>query len=386
MPQSYEAEFKKKIVRLHIEQGRTYKSITDEYGVAKASISKWCSEFSKECQAKAESNPDNQDEMELMKENLRLRKELEESKKENPILKKSSGILCKGNRLEAYRFIQKYHKLFGVRWLLCRMQIPPNAYYNFLRNRKAAYYTQKQGILEQIKVIYHEHNGVDGYRSMKIYLGRKGIHLSNLTVHKYMNGELGLTSVVRRKKPDYKKGKAHKVFENLIKQEFIAEGINQKWCTDFTYLFLTDGSKRYNCSILDLHDRSVVASITDRNITADLAIRTVKRALESQPGIRENLILHSDQGSQYTSKDFISFCEEAGITQSMSKAGYPYDNAPMERYYNTLKNELINLHYYHTDEELNTAVEEFAYVTYNHVRPHSYNGYKTPFEARYTQH
>ena len=149
------------------------------------------------------------------------------------------------------------------------------------------------------------------------------------------------------------------------------------------YLFLTDGSKRYNCTILDLHDRSVIASITDKNITSDLAVRTVQKALESQPVRKGNLILHSDQGSRYTSKDFTEFCASSRITQSMSKAGYPYDNAPMERYYNTLKNELIYLHYYHTDEELYSSIEEFAYVTYNHVRPHSYNGYKTPFEARY---
>lgn len=243
------------------------------------------------------------------------------------------------------------------------MDIVPNAYYNFLKERKAAYDTQKQNVLEQIASIYHEHNGVDGYRTMKIYLERKNIHLSNLTVHKYMNTELGLASVVRRKKPGYQKGNAHKVFENILQQEFAADEMNQKWCTDFTYLFLSDGSKRYNCTILDLYDRSVVASITDKNITADLAIRTVEKALESQPYISGKLILHSDQGSQYTSRDFISFCEKAGITQSMSKAGYPYDNAPMERYYNTLKNERINLHYYHTDEELNTAIEEFAYVT-----------------------
>ena len=233
-----------------------------------------------------------------------------------------------------------------------------------------------------IQEIYHEHNGVDGYRSMKVYLERKGIKLSNLTVHKYMNKELKLSSIVRRKKPNYRKGKPHKIFDNLIKQEFRADSRNEKWCTDFTYLFLTDGSKRYNCTILDLYDRSVIASITDTNITADLAIRTLKKALASQPKIKEKLILHSDQGSQYTSKDFVEFCESVGVTQSMSKAGYPYDNAPMERYYNTLKNELINLHYYHTDEELNSSIEEFAYITYNHVRPHSYNNYKTPFEAR----
>lgn len=66
----------------------------------------------------------------------------------------------------------------------------------------------------------------------------------------------------------------------------------------------------------------------------------------------------------------------------MSKAGCPYDNAPMERYFNTLKNELVYLHDYATEAELYKSVDIFAYVWYNHIRPHSYNGYKTPFEAR----
>ena len=82
MPRSYTPEFKKKIVRLHLDEGRTSKSITAEYGVSKASISAWCSEFSKECQAKAIADPETKNEAELMKENRRLRKELEESRKE----------------------------------------------------------------------------------------------------------------------------------------------------------------------------------------------------------------------------------------------------------------------------------------------------------------
>ena len=128
----------------------------------------------------------------------------------------------------------------------------------------------------------------------------------------------------------------------------------------------------------------VERSITDRNITSDLAKRTLEKAIHSQPGIDlSKLLVHSDQGSQYTSKEFTEFCEKLGITQSMSKAGYPYDNAPMERYFNTLKNDLIYQHYYHTEDELYTAIEEFAYVQYNHVLPHSYNNYKTPYEARY---
>ena len=133
---------------------------------------------------------------------------------------------------------------------------------------------------------------------------------------------------------------AHKVYENKLNQDFNSAG------------------KRYNCTIIDLHDRSVVASITDRNITADLAKRTLAKAINSQPGIDlSKLLVHSDQGSQYTSKEFTEFCEELGITQSMSKAGYPYDNAPMERYFNTLKNDLIYQHYYRTEEELYTCCD-----------------------------
>ena len=140
-----------------------------------------------------------------------------------------------------------------------------------------------------------------------------------------MNTELGLRSVVRPKKPGYEHGKPHKVFDNKLKQNFTADEINRKWCTDFTYLFLANHEVRYNCTIIDLHDRSVIASITDRNITSDLAIRTLRKALESQPTVKDGLILHSDQGSQYTSKAFTEFCELINVTQSMSKAGYPYD-------------------------------------------------------------
>ena len=270
-----------------------------------------------------------------------------------------------------------------MRWLLNRLHIYPNAYYNYKKHRKAAYEARKQKTLDKIQTIYHKLDGVPGYRQMREYLKKENISLSALTVHKYMNTILKLYSVTRRKRPDYCQGKTHKVFPNILEQDFSCDEINTKWCTDFTYLFLDDGSKRYNCTILDLHDRSVVASITDRRITADLAIRTLRKAIESQPTIKGVLILHSDQGSQYTSKEFVEYCERMAVTQSMSKAGYPYDNAPMERYFNTLKSELINQHSYRTEEELAAAIENYAYVTYNHVRPHSYNRYRTPFEARY---
>ena len=108
---------------------------------------------------------------------------------------------------------------------------------------------------------------------------------------------------------------------------------------DFTYMWLEDGAKRYNCTIIDLFDRSPVATLNSNRINAELAIETLKIALNHNK-IKDGFILHSDQGTQFTSRDFTEFCSLQNITQSMSKAGYPYDNAQwkvfMERSKQTL--------------------------------------------------
>ena len=114
----------------------------------------------------------------------------------------------------------------------------------------------------------------------------------------------------------------------------------------------------------------------------DLAVRTLQKALDSQSSREGRLIPHSDQRAQYTFRAFTDFCKSVNAIQSMSKTGYPYDNAPMERYFNEPKNECTNLYKFQTKEALCQAVEEFEYVRYNHVRPHSYNDYRTPYQAR----
>ncbi len=199
-----------------------------------------------------------------------------------------------------------------------------------------------------------------------------------------MNKELKLLSIVRGKKPRYIKGDAHKIFPNLLKQKFSVQAQNTVWCTDFTYMYLQDGKTLYNCSVLDLYDRSIVSTLNGKEMTSELAIKTLNLALNKVGKITNKIIIHSDQGSQYTSKDFTEFCVNNNLQQSMSKAGCPYDNAPMERYFNTFKNEFLYLFNFKTDEILNSTVYDFAYTWYNHVRPHSFNGGLTPFEARYS--
>jgi len=245
-----------------------------------------------------------------------------------------------------------------------------------LKNRNAAYRNRKANLMKIIKELYEKHAGALGYRMIAGTLRLQGTIISDNTVYSYMK-QMGLQAIIMRKKPDYVYGVKHHIYDNLINQEFSASAPNQKWCTDFTYLQLSDGRKRYNCSIIDLYDRSIVATLNGKSITAKLGIETVKIAMSRSNKI-EILILHSDQGSQFASYEFSDYCKANNIIQSMSKAGCPYDNAPMERFYNTYKNELINQYVFEDDHTLNQATEEFVYAWYNQCRPHSYNKGLTP--------
>lgn len=227
---------------------------------------------------------------------------------------------------------------------------------------------------------YHEEDGTPGYRMMRDYLKLENVIYSTPTIHKYMK-ELGLKSITRKIKPNYKKGKANHVFPNLLNQNFDVDERNKIWCTDFTYLPQKDGSMRYNCTIIDLYDRSAVATLNGPHITAELAVKTLEKALKRHKP-KKGLILHSDQGSQYTSKEFNDYCTKNHVQQSMSRAGCPYDNSPMERFFNTLKVEYFCLRRFKDSKALDKGIYEYIYVKYNYQRPHSYNGGQTPLQAR----
>lgn len=215
---------------------------------------------------------------------------------------------------------------------------------------------------------------------MNDYLKILGLNRSDLTIHHYMN-ELGLRSIVRRKKTNYLKRTANKTFPNLLNREFDVNEPNKIWCTDFTYLIRPDGTIRYNCSIIDLCGREAIATLNSNRIDTQLAKETLKIALERRKAPK-GLILHSDQGSQFTSSEFKEFCEKNHVQQSMSKAGCPYDNAAMERFYNTLKHEFYYLYKFASNDILDQRLYEFVYGKYNHVRPHRANGGLPPYVAR----
>ena len=248
MANVYNEEFKKQLVKEYI-QGKSYSILPKEYGIAKSTLSGWIKKYSEECQL---FQPHRQLPYLFFKRYTRTSQEHCRTGKRESFLKKSRGILRKRSRWVVYRFLDQYKKVFGLRWLLRKFQLSPNAYYNYLKQRKSVYQEQKNSIHKEIKSIYYNNNRLPGHRSMRIFLQRKGIHLSKTTVHKYMNKDLSLHAIVMRKKTKYRREVKNKIFSNLLKQDFRSEGKNRIWCTDFTYIRLSNGTMRYNCSILDL--------------------------------------------------------------------------------------------------------------------------------------
>lgn len=314
-----------------------------------------------------------------------VKKLAETEKKISFIQLKSNNFNCE-SREAVYEFIEKYGDQLGVRWLLKQFGLSPSVYYNYLHSKRSGCRARKKQILEEIRSIYEEHNGTDGYRKIHYYLLQKGYRISLETTRKYMNQELGLFSSIGARHPPYEKRIPFHICPDILKGNFRADRVNEKWCIDFTFIALENGSIRYNCAIMDLYDRSIVASICGQDMTSELAIRTLKKALSTDQGIDpRKLILHSDQGNEFTAEEFTTYCLKEGIRQSMSPPGHPYSNAPMERYFSTLKNELINRKSYGSEKDLYEAVDDFVENYYNTKRPHTYNNNKPPYEVRYRQ-
>ena len=223
--------------------------------------------------------------------------------------------------------------------------------------------------MRQISVIYHKNDGKPGYRMMCDLLRGENIKICKLTVLRYMQ-EQHLRSIARKNRKFNCPKSENVLFPNIISQDFNPSERNRVWCTDFTNLEYGGGTVRYNCTIIDLYDRSAVASMNSSLLNSELAINTLKRALATHK-IPKGLILHSDQGCQFTSKDFTEFCTLNHIQQSMSRAACPYDNAPMERFFNTLKNEFTYHHRFKSAKELDAGIIEYIFRWYNWERPHT---------------
>lgn len=215
-----------------------------------------------------------------------------------------------------------------------------------------------------------------GYRRVKIWLLREyGLVVNHKSVLRIMR-KYGLLATIRRPRPLYRRQQKINIYENKLNRIFHAEAPNQKWVTDISYIHTSEGVL-YLSAIKDLYDNFIVAYDMGTAQDNALVYRTIQKAKKE---IANGLILHSDQGSQYTSPSYVDFTKQYSILPSMSRAGTPLDNAPIENFFGILKTECIYRQKIHSINQAKNLINEYMHF-YNYQRIQLKEGL-TPFEKR----
>jgi transposase InsO family protein len=166
------------------------------------------------------------------------------------------------------------------------------------------------------------------------------------------------------------------VAANVLAQTFAARRPNEVWVTDITYVPTAEGGL-YLAGVKDLHTCEVVGYAMDARMTTDLVRGALLKAIDTKrpaPG----RIHHSDRGSQYCAQDDPAQLRQLGLPPSMSRKGNCYDNAPMESFWGTLKNELVPHRRDETREQARREISEYIEIFYNRQRRHSRLGNRSP--------
>lgn len=235
-----------------------------------------------------------------------------------------------------------------------------SSYYKWTKRGVSRSESENMQLVEWIKEIYEEQNGILGYRQMTITINReKNVHYNKKRIYRLMR-ILHLKSVCRKKRSNYIKSTPEVTAENILNREFYAEKPNEKWLTDVTEFKYYVGSmikKVYLSAILDLFDRRIVAYKIGTSNNNELVFTTFDEAVALNPDAHP--LFHSDRGFQYTNKTFHAKLESAGMVQSMSRVGRCIDNGPMEGFWGILKSEMYYLKKFTSKEEMISAIENY---------------------------
>lgn len=205
-----------------------------------------------------------------------------------------------------------------------------------------------------------------GYRRMWKWLKRvRKIHRNPKTILRIMKKYDLLSEIRRRRRWHQMSTQLHK-YDNLLNREFHADQPNHKWVTDISYIRTKQGVL-YLSIIRDLFDNSIIAYKTGTTQTVNLVLDTIRLAMQKEKKVAEELRLHSDQGSQYTSQAYFDLTKGYGITPSMSRRGNCYDNAMAENFFSILKTECIYRHHPATYDEARMLIDNYIYF-YNNQR------------------
>jgi transposase InsO family protein len=256
--------------------------------------------------------------------------------------------------------------------------VSENGYYNWRKRGKSQRKQDDEYIAQCIEDAYDTNRGVYGSPRIHAELKAQGIYCGRKRIVRLMQ-EKGISARRKRRKArTTNSNHSSPIAPNLLKRDFTADAPNKKWVTDITYIATYEGWL-YLAGILDTYSRKLIGWAMGKHHDTALVKEALHMALiQRQPGA--DLVHHSDRGSEYASMSYQEMLHQQNIQISMSRKGDCYDNALMESFWGTLKEECIGQSIFPSRKEAKLALFDYIEIFYNRKRRHSALGYISPLD------
>ena len=258
------------------------------------------------------------------------------------------------------------------------LEVSRNGFYAWRKRSESERAQRHRELLAEMQAI-HADQDMRCYGSPRMHqeLAARGRTVCENTVAKLM-ADHGLRAASAPKfKATTDSNHSHPVAQNTLNREFEQASPDRVWLADITYVWTREGWLYLAC-VLDTYSRKIVGWSMGERITQQLVIDALRMALGRRRDREEELLHHSDRGSQYASGAFQELLREENITCSMSRKGNCWDNAMMESFFATLKKERLHREEYATRAEARASVFDYIERFYNRLRRHSALGYVSP--------
>jgi transposase InsO family protein len=277
-----------------------------------------------------------------------------------------------------FAFISEYASEHSITLMCAVLKVSRSGYYRFQRHLMSAHAKADVRLLEEIRLVHHESRGTYGSPRMHQELNKRGHACGRHRVARLMAKEGIVGKARRRYRTTTKQNPGAKAAPDLLQRTFNALHPHHIWTSDITYIWTEEGWL-YLAVVLDVFSRAIVGWATSALINADLVCTAFERAVwQYRP--ESWVIVHSDRGSQYTSRKFRSLLSVQDQYFIQSNGRSCYDNAVTETIFHTLKTESLNDERFLTRDEARQHLFDYIERFYNNNRLHSSLGYHTPRE------
>lgn len=259
---------------------------------------------------------------------------------------------------------------------MCRiLEVSPSGFYEWLIRPLSARAIEDQRLLALIRASYKASNGVYGQLRIHMDLREVGETCGKHRVARIMKTN-GIRAIHGYKIPRGPYGRPSIIAPNKLQREFTVAHPDRAWVTDITYIRTWQGWL-YLAVVVDLYSRKVVGWSMKPTLARELVVDALMMAVWRRKPIHR-IIIHSDQGTQYGSDDWLRFCKEHNFDPSMSRRGNCWDNAVAESFFSSLKKERVKKRIYKTRELARADIFDYIEVFYNRQRRHSHLGGVSP--------